>query len=231
MRVFVGYGYNDRDAWIEKLVFPLLKALGCEPVEAKVSFGSDLTTKVKQTLLGCNAMVGFLTRRDSAGTDVLGNPKWTTHTWVVQELGAAYAEMPVIEVREKGIDPQLGMGASYQRIEFEETNRDQCLVELAVAIAELREENSVHRFRLGPPNVAEQIRSGLPPGSGAQYRVRTKNKESAPRQSPIVRIQGALYVDIPNLKPDDFVEISVDVGGKLWRSDYEAVDAVEVKLG
>lgn len=231
MRVFVGYGYNDHDEWIEKLVFPLLVALGCEPVHAKVSFGDDLTTKVKQTLLGCNAMIGFLTRREPAGKNSAGNDRWTTHIWVVQELGVAYSQMPTIEVREQGIDAQLGMGAPYQRIEFDDKSRDKCLVELAMAIAEIREEKSVRRFRFGPREVAEQIRSSIAPGMACKYRVRSRNRESAFQEAVIIRIQGALYVDIPNLRQDDFVEFSVDVGAKSWRSDYEAVDAVEIVLG
>src|ERR1700747_1547317 len=110
MRIFVGYGYNERDSWIDRLVFPLIDALGCEPLHAKVAYGDTLTAKVKEILLNCHAMVGFLTRREQAGEN-----KWTTHTWVLEELGIAYGQqMPTIEVREDGIDAQPGMGAAYQ---------------------------------------------------------------------------------------------------------------------
>ena len=226
MRIFVGYGYNDRDSWIDRLVFPLIAALGCEPVHAKISYGDPLTFKVKEILLSCHAMVGFLTRRDQAGDN-----RWTTHAWVVQELGIAYGQqMPTIEVREDGIDSQQGMGAAYQRINFSDASHDQCLVELALALASIRDEFSVRRLRLGPPDVAENIRAKLNLGASCQYRIRNRNKESAPKPVEIVRIQGSLYVDIPKLKDDDFVEVSVGVGGREWRSDYEAVDAVEIKL-
>ena len=30
MRIFVAYGYNDRDKWIEKMVFPVIEAFGAE---------------------------------------------------------------------------------------------------------------------------------------------------------------------------------------------------------
>jgi hypothetical protein len=42
MRLFIGYGYNDRDKWIEELVFPLAEALGCEVVRGKVMYGETL---------------------------------------------------------------------------------------------------------------------------------------------------------------------------------------------
>lgn len=149
---------------------------------------------------------------------------------MVQELGVAYELMPTVEVPEDGIDPQLGMGAAYQRIMFSEATHAQCLVELAVAVAEIRDNLSVRRLRLGPTDAAETIRAHLRPHATCNYRVRTKSKESSLKQTEIVRIQGALYVEIPSLKDDDFVEVSVEADGKTWRSDYEAVDAVEITL-
>jgi hypothetical protein len=35
MKIFVGYGYNARDPWIEDLVFRLIKAFGDEPTHGK----------------------------------------------------------------------------------------------------------------------------------------------------------------------------------------------------
>ena len=39
MRVFVGYGYNDRDAWIETHVFPILRCAGFSIVHGKDMHG------------------------------------------------------------------------------------------------------------------------------------------------------------------------------------------------
>ena len=35
MRVFLGYGYNDRDEWIKRDVFPILEAMNLEVVSGK----------------------------------------------------------------------------------------------------------------------------------------------------------------------------------------------------
>ena len=35
MRIFVAYGYNARDAWIEDLVFDVIRAADLEPVDGK----------------------------------------------------------------------------------------------------------------------------------------------------------------------------------------------------
>ena len=42
MHVFVGYGYNDRDKWIEAYVFPLLKACVDHRLCKRPSMGSPL---------------------------------------------------------------------------------------------------------------------------------------------------------------------------------------------
>lgn len=41
MKIFVGYGYNARDAWIEDLVFRLIKAFADEPVHGRVTYGNN----------------------------------------------------------------------------------------------------------------------------------------------------------------------------------------------
>ena len=45
MRIFIGYGYNDRDRWIEDLVFPLLTAFGCDLVHGNLCTEALCLTK------------------------------------------------------------------------------------------------------------------------------------------------------------------------------------------
>lgn len=35
MRIFVAYGYNPRDNWIEPVTTPLIQAFGSEPVDGR----------------------------------------------------------------------------------------------------------------------------------------------------------------------------------------------------
>jgi hypothetical protein len=106
MRLFIGYGYNPRDKWIEELVFPLADAMDCQVVHGKVTYGDSLAPEVRSLLLGCDAMIGFLTRREQVG-DV-----WSTHRWVIEELASAFGKISVVEVREEGVDPQWNAGRS-----------------------------------------------------------------------------------------------------------------------
>jgi hypothetical protein len=65
MRVFIGYGYNDRDKWIETYVFPLAEAFGCKVVHGKMAYGGALPPEVTDLIRGSDAMIGFTTRRDA----------------------------------------------------------------------------------------------------------------------------------------------------------------------
>ena len=90
MRLFVGYGYNLRDQWVEDLVFPLVNALGCEVVQGKVMYGDNLASEIRDAVLSCDALIGFTTRREQIGD------RWTTHRWVIEELAVAFSQMPVV---------------------------------------------------------------------------------------------------------------------------------------
>jgi hypothetical protein len=43
MRVFIGYGYNERDRWVEDYVFPLIATMGCEISHGKAVYGGALS--------------------------------------------------------------------------------------------------------------------------------------------------------------------------------------------
>jgi hypothetical protein len=47
MKIFVGYRYNPRDAWIEDLVFRLIEAFGDQVVSGKEIFGENLDDGVR----------------------------------------------------------------------------------------------------------------------------------------------------------------------------------------
>ena len=105
MRIFVGYGYNDRDRWIEAYVFPLLSAFGCELLHGNAVYGGTLSDEILKTIRTADAVLGFTTRRDELAPGI-----YRTHDWVVHELFAAHAQdprIPWVEVREEGV---LAMG-------------------------------------------------------------------------------------------------------------------------
>jgi hypothetical protein len=63
MRVFVGYGYNERDAWVEKHVVPILRAMSIDTVDGKDMHGEVLQEGVKNRIDIADAVIGFCTLR------------------------------------------------------------------------------------------------------------------------------------------------------------------------
>lgn len=225
MRLFIAYGYNPRDQWIEDLVFPLAEALGCEVVHGKILFGETLAPEVKNSLLSCDALIGFSTRRDPLGD------RWTTHRWVIEEMAAAFNQIPVVEVREDGVDAQSGMLGSNQRISYQEAHRDRCLVDIALAISHIREKVSHTIFRLEPTEFISQFRMLLSkPGLRCSYRVMRRNVESDYRPVNMWPVAGGLCMSIDALRTGDLIQVCVAFGEQSWSSDYEPVDSIRIGL-
>ena len=100
MRIFVSYGFNERDQWIADLVFPIIEAFGDEVVTGSDMYGGEISEEVQDRIRSSNACIGFLTkRRDGAPGE--------THRWVVEELALALNSKPrLVEVREIGVNDQ-----------------------------------------------------------------------------------------------------------------------------
>src|SRR4051812_40330180 len=130
MKVFVGFGYNENDKWINELIIPFLKELDCEVVTGEQMQGENLSDGVISRIKDSDVCIGFLTRR--------GDPNaigvYSTHSWVISELSTAVAlKKPIFELREKGIDPQKGMLGDRQHYEF--SDRALLMLELAKFIS------------------------------------------------------------------------------------------------
>ena len=231
MRIFIGYGYNERDKWIETLVIPLVEAFGCAVVHGKAVYGGNLPEEVVTAIRSSNAMIGFTTRRE-----VMASNQFSTHPWVVQELAIAYAQdprIPFVEVREEGVISPGGIveGAGAQRIDYRETERAACLLQIAQALRRFREESNVTTVRLGPSAVVDQISAHLDDVTlAASCQVLRGNTVLPTRPIPIFPIKGGLFVKLRGIADGDLIRITIAARGRTWRSSYESVDAVDIQL-
>ncbi len=231
MRLFIGYGYNPRDRWVEDLVFPLAKAFGCEVVHGRTIYGGALSDEVLKLIRSADAVLGFTTRREEQSP-----AQFSTHPWVVQELAAAHSQappIPFVEVREEGVVTPGGVveAANAQRIEYREDRLAECLVEIAQAISRLRAMTRVTTIRIGPGHVVEQLRRLIDDRS-FQCRVQTLHGfvESSWQVAPVLPISGSLYVKLRGLGEREFARVEISAGGRVWRSPYEPVDTVYIEL-
>ena len=106
MKIFVGYGYNERDKWVEDLVFTLMRAFDAEPISGKEIPGQKLDEGIKELIRKSDAVMGFVTRRGDKGAGGF----YSTSRWVTDELSIANAmNVSFVEVREDGVDPRTGL--------------------------------------------------------------------------------------------------------------------------
>jgi len=231
MRVFIGYGYNPRDKWVEDYVVPLVQAFGAEVAHGKAVFGGALPDEILKAIRSSDAMIGFTTRREPAGPE-----QFSTHSWVVQELVTAYTQTPQIpwvEVREQGVISPGGIleAADAQRIEYQETDRAKCLVEIAKALQRFRAGTSVITVRLGPAQAVEQISPFLDdPSLVSKCRILRNGIESESRVIPVFPMRGGLFLQLRGIAERELVGVTISAGGRTWRSAYEALDTVDMPL-
>ncbi len=231
MRIFVGYGYNDRDRWIENYVLPLLVAFGSEVVHGRAVYGGALPDEVVKAIRTSDAMIGFTTRRDPVPPD-----RYRTHDWVVQELTAAHTQdpsIPWVEVREQGVISPGGIldAADAQRIDYQEDDRAICLVHITQALRRFSDRTSVTMVRLGPVPAVEQIGTLLDDATfSCTCQTLRGAVQMAARKIPVFPIKGALFVQLRGVAQGELVRITIAARGRVWRSNYESVDTVDVQV-
>lgn len=229
MRVFIGYGYNDRDKWIEEYVFPLVIAFGCEVAHGKVAYGGALPDEIIKTIRSSDAMIGFTTRREPSGERL-----FRMHEWVVQELLMAHSEkLPWVEVREEGVVSPGGIleAAGTQHIDYSAVDRAACLVKIAQALSSFRELTSVTMVRLGPASVVKQIGAFMQHATFAcTCEILRGVRPSVPHRVPVFPMRGGLFVQLRGIARDERVQISISAAGRTWRSAYESLDTVDIQV-
>ena len=231
IRVFIGYGYNARDRWVETHAIPMVKAFGCTVVHGQSAYGGVLPHEILKLIQSSDAMIGFTTRRDPAPAG-----QFTTHPWVIQELTAALSQvppLPFVEVREEGVVSPGGMieAMNAQRIDYREAERADCLLSIALALERFATAASVTTVRLAPEAMVKQIQPLLAhPTFICTCQILRRNVELPKQQIPVLPIKGALFVKLRSIEPDDLVRFAIAASGSGWLSDYESVDTVDVQM-
>ncbi len=227
MRVFIGYGYNSRDAWIEKTVLPIVHAMSIETVDGKRLHGEVLQDGVKQLIDQSDALVGFCTLREGQES-----AEFNTHPWVRDEMVYALGlKLPVLEVREKGVKNPPGLLGDRQRIDLNQEERLACVAELVQVISVW----SMRRLLLAPTDqkLARKIHKAIANNQlTVRYRTRVKGVDSKHREGRIDRVNGGLYLNALGLPGESLVEIEgrTEADGVLFNSGWVAADLVRIEL-
>ncbi len=227
MRIFIGYGYNARDAWIEKDVFPILQAMSMEIVHGKDMHGEELQEGVKDRIQQADGMIGFCTlRKGQKAAD------FNTHTWVRDEMVHALAlRKPVVEVREKGVKNPPGLTGNRQRIQLDPRNRLGCIADLVKAVTGW----SMRRLLLVPtdPKQSKKIHQALAAKElTVRYRTRVKGVDSKYREGRIERVDKGLFLNAGGLPDFSLVEIegTTTKSGVLFNTGWVSADIVRIEF-
>lgn len=227
MKIFVAFGYNDRDKWIPELVYPIIKAFGHDVISGEEIPGQILSDAVAGNIRRSDALIAFLTRRGES----VEHGVWPTHRWVTDELSVAIeSRRRVVEVRETDVDQQGGIAGDRQRIEYDENRRDLCLVELVKTIGSWTQNVQVN-MQLLPEDFSNEIRPFLEsPFLRCTYRLYNDNIISEEIPTIILPLPGGLSIQALNVQKGALIQVKVMTNNSTWISDYISTGSYSVQL-
>lgn len=227
MKVFVGFGYNDRDHWIEEQVFPILRGMGFTVVDGKDMHGEILQPEVQSRIEQSDAAIGFFTIREGQG-----EADFNSHMWVRDEMVHANAKgKPIFPVKEEGGKVPDGLLGNRQYILLRQNDRLACVVELVGALGR----RNIRRLKLDPDG--DQLRRNLQqwrrtPGFVIQYRTQDEaGLESPYRPGRLELVDQGFYLNVSDVPKRAYVEVEgVLNGATQFSSGWVSADAVQVKV-
>jgi hypothetical protein len=227
MRIFVGFGYNDRDQWIEDHVFPILRGMGFTVIDGKGIHGEVLQPEVKSRIEQSDAAIGFFTIREGQGEG-----DFNSHIWVRDEMVYASARgKPIIPVREEEARVPDGLLGNRQYIPLRQNDRLACVVELVGALGQ----RNIRRLKLDPEG--DQLRRNLQQWrrtEGFVIRYRTQDEaglESPYREGRLELVDQGFYLNVSDVPRRAYVEVEgVLNGATQLSSGWVSADAVQVKI-
>ncbi len=117
MKIFLGFSFRNEDKDIVEQVGQLITSHLVQVETGERLGGEQLTPTVQERIQHCEALVAVLTRRDPKQ-----DGKWTTHQWVLDEMGYARANgKKAIALVEQGVDIG-GMYQSHELIPLDKAN-------------------------------------------------------------------------------------------------------------
>ena len=226
MKVFVGFGYNDRDDWIEKQIFPILRGMGFTVVDGKDMHGEILQPEIQSRIEQCDAVIGFFTIREGQG-----GGDFNSHIWIRDEMVYAIAiHKPIIPIKEEGGRVPDGLLGNRQYIPLRQDDRLACVVELVSALGQ----RNIRRLKLDSEDA--QLIGNLWQWRKnrdfiIQYRTQEEGTESPFRQGRLEVVNYGFFLNVSHVSKGAMVEVEGVLGGTIqFNSGWVSADAVQVKI-
>jgi hypothetical protein len=226
MRVFVGYGYNERDKWIEDRVFPILRCVGFTIVHGKDMHGLQLEPEVTRRLDQSDAAIGFFTIREGQG-----DADFTSHIWVRDEMMYAIAKgKPIVVVRETGTRLPDGLLGNRQYVPLDQNDRLACVTELLDALGQ----RQILRVRLDPSD--DSLRLNLwrwrrATGFAIRYRTKNEGLDSDFRNGRLELVDQGFYLNLAEVPSKAMIEVEGVLNNEtMFTSGWVSADAVQIRV-
>lgn len=228
MRVFVGFGYNERDNWIKVHVFPILECMGFVVITGEDMHGELLQPEVKRRIDQSDAVVGFLTIRDQENKG-----EFNSHLWVQNELLWGNArEKPIVPIKEENVKVPDAMLGNIQYIMLRQDDRLACVSELARALGR----RNIRRIRLEPEE--DTLRKDINKWKLDQtfvIRYRTQDGlngvESDYRTGRLEVFNQGFYLNVSDVPQRAYLDIEGVLNGQTkFSSGCASADAVSIKI-
>ena len=227
MKIFIGYGYNKRDGWIETHVFPILECMGFTLQHGKDMHGAALADGVKDRIEQCDAAIGFFTIRDDAAGD------FTSHIWVRDEMVYAFAKgKPVIPVREEQVKVPDGILGNVEYITLRQNDRLSCVTQVVRALGQ----RHMRRLKLEPQdsNLTKNLNKWrMDQNFKIRYRTQDYGSgyESQFKLGRLERFEEGFYVNVTDVPRRAYVEVEGVLNGEpKFNSGWASADAVSIKI-
>jgi hypothetical protein len=226
MKVFVGFGYNERDKWIIGDVFPILHCMGFVVVTGEEMHGQELSPEVKRRIEQSDAVVGFHTIRDEQDKG-----DFNSHLWVQNELLWGVAkDKPIIPIKEQNVKVPDAMLGNVEYILLRQDDRLACVAELATALGR----RNMRRVRLEPQ--ADAMRNNINKWRMDQnffirYRTQDGPNESDFKTGRLEVVNQGFYLNLLDVPHRAYLDVEGVLNGQVkFSSGWTSADAVSIKF-
>lgn len=213
MKIFLAFAFRDDDRDVVRYVERTLAAHYVPIITGERLGGEQLTPAVQSRIDQCNALVALLTRRDQ-----LQNNSWTTHQWVLDELGYARTKhKKVIALVEEGVNVG-GMYQPHEYIPFDRANPLEAFLTLSETVGNWkREVGRTVKVQIQPSTLAKKLGSG---GSKSRchHRLWLQGNNTDWSEIKPVPEPGGTFVFIEGVQDEHLVQIQVEDQNATWES-------------
>lgn len=207
----------------------LLFSHGLQSVRGKYLGEEPIWTEIDKKIKSSDGLIALLTRRDQ-----LANGGYTTHPYVLQEIGKARAAgRRAIALVETGIkDDQLGAEAGIYHLQWDSDHPLQTFIDLSATLGTWKlEAGRKVKVQILPEDLAKDV--GQSNGTfHCRYRLASEGQFSAWQNADAIAEPGGTFLYVDGVNDQHSIQIEISKNGQRWfapASQWLGVTLREVK--